>query len=377
MANDLSALRPVYFSAAHVVSRELAGFIAGANVNFDSQGAALDESIKVPRVGDVSGGDYTPAMTTTAGDDTTPTSDDLTIDKSRVATWNMKHEDERSLNNAGNFGEFQRQKAAEAMRVLVNELESDLATEAYQNGSRAVGTAGTTPFGSNFDSVADIKKVLDDNGAPTDRCLVVDTSAGANARKLTAAGFLAGADARGDVESGDLLRIHGFGIKESAQISQHTKGTGSGYLIDNASNEVVGERTLTLDTGTGTILAGDVITHASDSVNKYLVNTALTGGDVVIGRPGLKVQADDDDAVTVGNSYTPNVAFARSALAAVVRPPIIDPNPAMQTMLVGDDQTGLTFLLVRVIGDGMDTYRVHLVWGKKAIQSEHIAVLMG
>ena len=378
MANTLTALQRVYHNAAHNVSRELTGVIKGANTAFDSKGAALNETIKVPRIGSKSTSSYTPAMTTTAGSDQTPTVDELTISNSKNVTWNLRHEDMQALENAGNLQEFMRQNAEEAMRALVNEVESDLWTAGYQGASRATGTAGTNPFATTVDAVADVRKILDDNGAPPgDRTLVINTTAGASLRKRYATGFLAGADAKGEVQSGALAEMHGLMIRESAQISLHTKGTGTGYLINNASDEVVGQTALTVDTGSGTLLAGDIITHASDSANKYVSNAAIASNTVTIGRPGLLVQADDDDAITIGASYTPNLAFARSALCAVVRPPIIKPAPNMTSTLAVDPDTGLTFLVMQIMGDGMDTYRVHLCWGVSAIQSEHIAILIG
>ena len=73
------------------------------------------------------------------------------------------------------------------MRTLVNEIEVDICTEVYKNACRAVGTAGTTPFGSNFDLLADLRKIFADNGQPVDDgqwAVVMNTSAGANLRKL-------------------------------------------------------------------------------------------------------------------------------------------------------------------------------------------------
>ena len=74
-----------------------------------------------------------------------------------------------------------------------------------------------------------------------------------------------------------LMDVHGFQIRESAQIKSHTKGTGSGYLVNNGAGYAEGSTSIAVDTGTGTIKAGDVVTFAGDT-NKYLVAADLSGG---------------------------------------------------------------------------------------------------
>jgi hypothetical protein len=170
-------------------------------------------------------------------------------------------------------------------------------------------------------------------------------------------------------------------MRTSAGIEQHVKGAGTGYLINNASTEAVGETTLTLDTGTVNttgIKAGDVITHASDAVNKYVVNAGLTAvaGDIVIGRPGLITAAANNDAITIGNSYTPNLAFERSAVVGIMRPPVMPANPTISQTLISDGM-GMTYLLLDIAQYGQRTWELHLAWGFKAVQPEHIATLLG
>ena len=46
----------------------------------------------------------------------------------------------------------------QAMRKLVNEVESDVAAT-YFAGSRAYGTAGTTPFASDLSDTAQLHKI--------------------------------------------------------------------------------------------------------------------------------------------------------------------------------------------------------------------------
>lgn len=107
-------------------------------------------------------------------------------------------------------------------------------------------------------------------------------------------------------------------LKESAQVQSHTKGTGSGYLVNSAAL-VVGSTTIPADTGTGTVLAGDVVTFAGQT-HKYVVATALAGGSFTIGTPGLKAVPADNAAITVGATYTGNVGIHQSAMGLLCEP---------------------------------------------------------
>ena len=69
-----------------------------------------------------------------------------------------------------------------------------------------------------------------------------------------------------------------------------------------------GDTSIAADGGSGTILKGDIITINGDS-NKYCVNTALSGGSFSIGKTGLRSAAADNAAISVGNSYTANIAM--------------------------------------------------------------------
>ena len=80
--------------------------------------------------------------------------------------------------------------------------------------------------------------------------------------------------------------------------AKHTAGTGSNtYRTNLSGGYAVGAQTIAADTGSGTIIAGDVIDFADDSPdNKYVVKTALTGGSLVIQKPGLMAAVADGKA---------------------------------------------------------------------------------
>jgi hypothetical protein len=134
---------------------------------------------------------------------------------------------------------------------------------------------------------------------------------------------------------------------------------------------------IALVTGTNTVLAGDVVTFAADTTNKYVINTGVAApGTIKLGRPGAKVTIATANAMTIGNNYTANLAFERNAVVGIMRPPVMPPNPLIQSTYISDKQ-GLTYLLVQIAGDGMVTWRLHLCYGFKVVQSEHVAIVMG
>lgn len=376
MANTLTNLAPVLFSAAQEVSNEPFGVVDSITTNFSDKGVALNDKVVVPIAPTRSASDFSPGATSSSGTDAIADAVEVKINKSRKVSWHLTGEQIRSLNNGADANEWARQLVLQGMRTLRNEAETDACAAIKTGASRAIGTAGTTPFASNIDTIAEAYKLLKDNGAPmADLQMVINTAAGLNLRKLgiIQQAYMAGSDQ--ERRSGNLLRQFGFALKESAGIASHTKGTGALYVTSGAT--AVGVRDIALITGTGTVLAGDVVTFAADSANKYVIRDGVTApGTITLGRPGARVTIADANAMTVGNSYTPNLFFERSAVVGVFRAPLMPENPTMK-MLPISDKSGLTFLLVEIAQYGQITWELHLAWGIEAVQEEHIGILMG
>jgi hypothetical protein len=375
MSNTLTALTPTLFSAAQDVSAEPFGAVDAVNVDFDDRGVSVGDDVDVPVAPTRTASDFTPAATSSTGSSAEADTEKVIITKSRKVSWHLTGEQQRRLENGGTNQEWIRQLIAQGMRTLRNEAEGDCAEAIKVGASRAVGTAGVAPFSANINQIVRARKALRDNGAPmADAQLVFDTAAGADLRELN---IIQQADQAGSAEerrSGNLLRQFGFQLRESAGIELHTQGTGTGYNTNGAL--AVGARDVTVEGGSGTILAGDVINFdASSDVHQYVVNTALASNQITIGRPGIRTARADDDAFSLVGDYTPLLAFERSAVVAAMRPPIMPPNPTIEQMLVSDEM-GMTYLMLAIAQYGQITWELHLAWGFKVVQGEHVVLLL-
>jgi len=385
MANVLTDLAADIYRAADIVGREVVGFIPSVTINAGSQGAAVGQTVRSHFTRPAAAVDMAPSMTIPEGTDQTVDNKTLTLTEQRGVPIPWTGEDIRFVDAGSGFQTVYGDQIAQAMRTIVNEVEAGLAAEAYKNASRAVGTAGATPFGSNFDAVNELGQVLRDNGMPTtdgQLSLVMSTTAGTKMRNLSA---LYKVNESGDnrlLRQGVLGDVGGFMMRESGQIVGHTKGAGTGYDI-NVASEAVGQTTITLDGGTVNttgIKAGDVVTFAGDA-NKYVVTTGLTAaaGDIVIGAPGLRIAAASGVEMTVGDSFTPNVGLHRSAIELAMRP-FAKPfggDAAVDVMVVQDPFSGLTFEISVYKGFNKAMIYVGAVWGYKAWKQDAIALLMG
>lgn len=382
MANTLTAVIPSIYEGLDMISRELVGFIPACYKNSSVERAGKDQTISYPVVGAMAAADITPAATSSSGTDRTITAGSMTISKSRKVTFNWTGEEQRSLSNGDRpqLNNILANQFAQAFRTLTNEIEADLWAAAYKGSSRGYGTAGTTPFGTAGDlsDFAGVRQILDDNGAPqSDLHLVVGSAAMAKLRGIQSVLFKVNEAGSSEfLRQGLLGEVMGLGIHNSYPITTHTKGTGTSYQLNGAL--AVGDTTVTVDTGSGTLLAGDIVTFAGTST-KYVANTALSGGVFTIGAPGSLAIEADNDAVTIGNNYTPNAAFHRMALHLVTRMPAMPAggDSADDVQTVTDPVSGISFEIALYRQYRQITYEVGCAWGVEAVKSAHIATLLG
>ena len=378
MANVLTSLAADIYVAADMVGRELTGIIPSVTINGGSERAALNDTVRSHFTRTATVTTITPSMTIPEGDDQTVDNKTLTLDTTAAVKIPWTGEDIKHVNNGSGFQTIYGDQIKQAFRAIANQIETSLWNAVRKGASRAYGTAGTTPFASNFNEIPQLRKILADNGMPFDGqvSLCVNTTAGANLRSLAQLQKVNEAGGSELLKQGTLLDLQGFFLKESAAVTTVTKGTGASYLLNGAL--AVGDTTITVDTGSGTILAGDIVTFAG-TTDKYVVNTALSGATFAIGSPGSRAVEADNDAVTVGNDFTANVALHKSAAELAIRP-MADPpggDLASDTMVVQDPWSGLVFEIKAYKGFKKAMFMVSCVYGVKAWKPNHIAVLLG
>lgn len=385
MANSLTNLLAPIYAAWDTVLRELIGYIPAVSLDAQAARASLGQTIYSPVVGAIVAADSTPGQLPPDTGDATIDTVSMTMTKSRHAPIRWTADEMLGLENSGNFTPIMQERAAQAIRTLINEVETDVGALAAK-ASRAYGTAGQAPFGTInvLSDSAQVRKILDDNGAGRgDLQLVLGSSAMANLRGVQATLFKvneAGTDAM--LREGLAGRLHGFAIRDSAAAVSHTKGTGINYLSDLVAGYAVGATTIHVDTGTGTIIAGDVVTFAGDT-NKYVVATGFAGdgdGDIVLAKPGLRAALANDVAMTVGNDYSTNLAFARSAIVLATRLPATGggkADSADNAHTLTDPLTGLSMEVALYREYLRQHVQVRLVWGCQLVKPEAAAILLG
>jgi len=350
--------------------------IPAVTLDANAERAAKGQTIRSAVAPSSAAADITPAQKAPDTGDQIITNKTLSISKSRGVAIRYNGEEQRGLNTGPGYNSILQNQFAQAMRTLTNEVEADL-TALYAQASNAYGTPGTTPFGtaSDFSDASFALKLLKDNGSPlTGNQLVVNSAAGASMLGLQSRVDVQGNDSL--IRQGVMLSTAGMDIRESAQINAHTKGTGASYVTNGTF--AVGDTAIDIDGGSGTILAGDVITFAGDA-NKYVVTSALAAGTVTIAAPGLKAALADGVAVTVGNGYAANMAFNRDAIVLVTRAPArpVEGDLAEDVMLMTDPRSGITFEVSMYKEYRQVHFEVALAWGVAAIKPEHMGILIG
>jgi hypothetical protein len=385
MANGLTNLIPDAYAAMNVVSRELVGFIPSVTRDARVERAAVGQLIRSHVAPASAASDITPAVTPPNDGDQTIGNLSFTISKSRRVPFRWNGEEQRGINNGGpGVLSIQQDQIAQAMRALVNEIEADLAG-LHVAASRAYGTPGTVPFNTvaDYTDASNLLKILLDNGTPNnDLQMVINTAAGSNLRGKQG-GKANEAGTAEILRRGVLLDIHGFSIRESAQIKTFTAGSFTGTVTVGA--HAVGTTALTFTTAAASavaLTAGDIITIAGDT-NKYVVAAnatigASTSGTVTIGLPGLRIATSGNPAPSVVATTSRMMGFRRSAIMLAQRLPALPDggDMARDRTTIQDPVSGLVFEIAMYPQYRQMQYEISCAWGVGATKAEHIGLLV-
>ena len=383
-ANNLTGLIPSLYQGLDTVSRELVGYIPSVSRSSNAERAALNQSVTYSVAPAAVAEDVVNQMTISTPPDKALSNGQMSITKSRKTSFGFNGEEQMGLDSGIGYDVVQADLFAQGLRVLTNEMEADLALEAYRNASRAYGVAGTTPLETGLKDLAQVRKILDDNGAPASgRSVVLDTSAGANVRANSQFSKVNEAGSMMTRTQGTLMETLNLSLKESAQAVQHTAGDAASATT-NAAGYAVGATEITLaSAGTGGVLVGDFVSFAG-STNQYMVVAGDAdvsgGGTITIAAPGLVAPIPAAaTAVTVAVDYSANVGFAQSAIHFATRAPAKpkEGDARVDEMILVDPRSGIAFEVSLWAGERMMKYEVAAAWGQKAVKREHIVTLLG
>ena len=389
MANTLTGLIGPLYEALNVVSREFVGFLPAVmkdNGNFSR--AAVGQTVTSFTVPQIAGSNIVPGVTAPNDGDQVLGLVNMTITKSRYWAIRWNGEEQLAINNAGpSFPPILRQQFQQAFRAAVNEVEVDIGAVAYKAASRASGTAGTAPFGTAGDltDFSNTAQILDENGAPAlPRHLIVGSNAMNNLRGKQSVLFKVNEAGTDDVlRRGIVGATEGFNIGYSPAMTAVTKGTGASYVVNSGGGYAIGATDIILGTGTGTVLAGDVVTFAGDT-NKYVVAVGIAApGTISLQAPGLKLALANATAMTIGASFKPNIGFTEDGLLLATRMPALPVRMDGTTGDIGEHQmivdpfSGVAFDVGMYQQYRQVRFEIGLAWGVAAPNPAHIALLLG
>src|SRR3569623_957784 len=121
--------------------------------------------------------------------------------------------------------------------------------------------ANNTAAAINFANVlAGRRKLNDALAPPSDRTALLSSNDSANLVDALKGLFQDDGQIARQYREGYMGRTAGFDFAESTHLSTQTRGAGAGYLVNDTIAS--GDAVVTVDTGTGAIKKGEIITFA-------------------------------------------------------------------------------------------------------------------
>lgn len=328
--------------------------------------------------------------------DVTELSDTVIINQHSVVPWAFSEEDLTLT-----IEQMSERYLKPAAMKIADDIDRSIAKR-YVDVFYTEGVAGTTP--NAFSNLANLGKKMDKMAIPPeDRLLVVDPDANwsmADALK----GTFEDKGASDFLRRGFLGHIAGFDILKTQCIYNHTKGTATSVVV-HASTYTTGTTAITstlyTKTGTGTLVAGDVINiagvyavnpiskQATTDLMQFTVVTGLTLAgtkDSVTISPAIRTSGPyqnvsaapaNNAAVTLTGNHAANLAFYKNAFALVMAPIDMEEGLGLKSQSISEDGYALTLTM---FADGMTmkkVFRVDARWAVKTIYPEVAMRLLG
>lgn len=284
------------------------------------------------------------------------------------------------------ISEFTEQFIKPAMATLASGIEFECLTDAYQQVYNQVGTPGTDPATGLVYGQA--KSMLTSHGCPqANRSVVLNPNGNIATVDGLSGKFNDSNSIRNQFLTGDMGRFGGFDFAETVNVNTHTVGSSDGaYLLD--ANVTEGDTSLSVDTGTGTLKKGDILTIASiesvNPLNKKTTGNAMTvvvtadfagGAGTIAISPALKASGPTQNVTalplnnatvieigTASTGFAQNLAYHKDAFAiATLDLPMYGQNEFESRM----NFDGISMRLSKVVDGVQDTllYRFDILYG--------------
>lgn len=280
-----------------------------------------------------------------------------------------------------------------AMAVLAAKVEAD-ALNMISDCNNQVGTPGTSP---TFKTLLQARKSLVDELAPgSERCLILNTTDSVELVDSLKGLFQDSTQISKQYREGMLGRTAGFGdIYENTLLTQASRGAAdANYQVNGTVTS--GDAVLPVDTGTGALVVGDILTCAGVNrvhpetkadtgvLQKFVVTAAYAGGagSVAVdppfnatanGRQNITAVPADNATVTVlgtaSTAYERSIAFHKNAFTFATADLVLPKGTDFAAREVYD---GISLRLIRdydFVNDQIRT-RCDVLYGYKTLRRE-------
>lgn len=292
-----------------------------------------------------------------------------------------------------NITEFKTRILAPAMQALISVVQADLLTRMKNQTPNVVGTWGTIP--NTRTTYAQARARLEKGLAPKDqRSVQFSSDANLALAEANATLFNPQGEISDDFLDGAVGTYANFGFFENQSMPVHTNGTGAGYLVNGANQT---GSSIAVNTGTGTIPAGSIITFAGVNATHpitgadagYLRQFVVTA-DYAGGAGNLQIfpALTPTTATVVGNATTSpaagaaitifgtastsarqDLAYQKNAFTAAFAPlPVLASCEGYTATMQGISLRVMTF------GDGLhdlENTRIDVLYGEACTRWQH------
>ena len=388
MANSLLTPTAVTREALRILHQKL-NFVGNITRDYDDSfaksGAKIGDSLKIrqPNQYTVRSG------ATLSAQDTTEQSTTLQISSQKGVDVNFS-----SAELTLSLDDFSKRILDPAMAVLAANIEAD-ALSMYKDVYNSVWNGGSA---ATYNKALDCRVKLQNALAPpSDRTMLLDPAAMADVIKDTKTLFNDQASIAKQFREGMVGRAAGFDWGENTLLPSHTRGAGdTAYVVNTSTGITSGTATITVATGTGSILKGDVFTvegvyevHPETKANTGRLQQFVCTADYAGGAGAVSVSptpitsgalqnvvivsAGAGKAVTISGTASTAVqtglAFQKGAFAFATADLVM---PSGVDFAAREVYDGISMRIVRAYDINNDKFpcRIDVLYGYKTLRSQ-------